>query len=91
MGSDNGKALPFAPKAEGIPIVGQPFTFKSGHPTVVIQCNCEAHEPVVLVGTIPAFCPACQRGFACAGFTFANGRIDVQIGLVVATRPQGDA
>lgn len=69
-----------------IPIVGQPFTFKGGFHTVQLQCSCEAHEPVLLVGIAPSFCPACARGFACVGFTFAKGQIDVQI-MLVAPKP----
>lgn len=74
---------PFTPKQD-VPIIGQPFTVRSGFPTTLLQCNCEAREPVMLVGAAPGQCRACRRTFVCAGFTFngQTGQIQVQVGLL---------
>lgn len=48
----------------GIPILGQPCTFKAvSGPQVVIECACEAKTVLLLPGLgIPMMCPACKRG-----------------------------
>lgn len=46
------------------PIVGQPFKIVSYFNTVLIQCNCDAQTPLLLVGRSAATCPACQKRFA---------------------------
>jgi hypothetical protein len=65
-----------------VPIVGQAFTLKSGYATALIQCGCEAREPLLLVGQFPTQCPACRRGFVLTAFTVSQGQVQVQIGLV---------
>ncbi len=79
--ADNGKVLAM-PRAD-VPIIGQPFVFKGGHSTVLVQCQCEAKEPVILIGNMPNFCAACHRGFAVAMFTSnGSGQCQAQIGIV---------
>lgn len=79
---------PFKPKND-VPIIGQPFKVKGGFPTTLIQCMCEAHEPVMLVGGAPGQCAACHRTFVCAAFSFnaQTGQIQVQVGLVNQPEP----
>ena len=85
--NDNGHGgkppLPFRAPA-GVPIIGQPFTVKGGYATALIQCQCEAREPVLLLGNAPAFCAGCHRGFIIVGFSFDArvGQIQVNVGLV---------
>lgn len=58
-----GHPVPF-PAAPAIPIVGQPCTVVAWFPTLNLVCNCEAKQPLLVVGfgnlTV---CPACKRGF----------------------------
>ena len=79
----------FKPK-NGVPIIGQPFTVKGGFPTTLLQCQCEAHEPVMLIGGSPGQCSACHRTFVCASFSFnaQTGQIQVQVGLVNQPAPE---
>lgn len=68
--SNNGKGpIPFAVK-EGIPIVGQPLTVVTWFPTVSVTCNCDAKQPVLIVGFGNlSVCPMCGRGFQLYGVT----------------------
>jgi len=78
--------IPF-PSANHLPIVGQPFTIKSWLACVNVVCNCEAKEPVLIVGfNMPAFCPACRRGFAIGVIQFngQTGQNHVGIGVIMA-------
>lgn len=79
----------FKPPAN-IPIIGQPFTVKNGFATVVIQCGCEAKEPVLLIGGNPGTCKACRRSFVCTGATFnaQSGQMQVQVGLIQPSMPE---
>ena len=55
--------IPFPPTVN-VPLVGQPCTVKGWFPSVLIHCNCEAKEPMMIVGLGGvAQCPACGRGF----------------------------
>ena len=76
----------------GIPLVGQPCTFKAWFPTVLITCTCrEAAEPILLVGEAPALCPACRRGFVIASIAHHHGQPpQISIGLVRPS-PEGQA
>lgn len=69
-----------------IPIIGQPFALKGWVPTVMITCNCEAKEPVLIVGVMqPAQCPACKRGFVVGAIQYngQTGQNEVGIATVV--------
>lgn len=78
----NGNPIPFAPRVD-VPIVGQPFTVKGGHGTTMVQCNCGAREPVLLIGQAPNFCPACDLGFSVGMFSIdEQGQLKVGIRLV---------
>lgn len=76
----------------GVPIVGQAFAIKGGYPTVLLQCNCGAHEPMLLIGNQPSACPACRRGFVTTAFAFdaQTGQIQVQIGQVRQHEPAAE-
>lgn len=73
--SNNGKGpIPFAVK-EDIPIIGQPLTVITWFPTVSVVCNCEAKQPVLLVGLGNlSVCPKCGRGFQLFGVTLPDLR-----------------
>jgi hypothetical protein len=57
--------------APRVPIIGQP-TVKGFCLTLQLVCNCEAHEPLLLVGPIgvAAVCPACKRMHVLRGVAF---------------------
>ena len=61
-----------------VPIVGQPFALKKWLMTVLVTCNCGAHEPVLIVGHLGAkgVCPACKRIFMVRGFKTNGPRVD---------------
>lgn len=75
---------PPIPFPSNVPIVGQAAVVKAGYPTALIQCQCEAREPLVLIGNAPNTCPACQRSFIIAGFAFsaAPAQSEIRIGLL---------
>lgn len=59
--------IPFS-VAAGVPIVGQPCTIITWFPTLSITCNCEAKQPVLLVGIGNlSVCVNCGRGFQLIG------------------------
>jgi hypothetical protein len=79
-GNGHPPALAFAPKpSDSIPIVGQPFTIKGWFPTVLLVCNCDAKEALMIPRGGGAQCPGCKRIFsiqqivAPAGVTFGIG------------------
>jgi hypothetical protein len=75
-----GGAIPF--KRE-VPIVGQPFAMKSWFLTIAIVCNCEAKEPVLLVGNGVGRCTSCRRTFQSQGLKAGpNGDVQFMIALV---------
>lgn len=80
--SGNGKTMQIP---AGIPIIGQPAVVKSWAAQVVVQCNCPAKEPVLMVLGGIGQCPACQRAFTITkiGFDATTGQANVTIGLVV--------
>lgn len=44
--------------------IGDPFTIVNFYPTVIIQCQCEKHPVLVLIGTNNVVsCPACQHRY----------------------------
>jgi hypothetical protein len=60
----SGPAIPF-PSASAIPILGQACTVHGWFPTVLLSCNCDSHQPLMIVGLgAIAVCPKCQRAFA---------------------------
>lgn len=84
-GNGNGP-IPF--KQDGIPIVGQLFTLKSGFSVVTVVCNCPAREPVTLLANLPNACPACKRSFVVAAFSInQQGQVQAAIGLVQQQQP----
>lgn len=84
--------IPFRPPApkNDIPIIGQPFKVKGGFPTVLLQCTCDAKEPVMLIGGQPGACAACGRMFVVASFAFdrQSGQIQVNVGLMQGQMPE---
>lgn len=55
----------------GIPLVGQPCTILTWFPTLSLVCNCEAKQPLLVVGIgNVAECPKCGRGFQLHGVMF---------------------
>jgi hypothetical protein len=79
--SGNGKTMQFP---AGLPIIGQPVT-KSWAAQVVVQCNCAAKEPVMLVLGGIGQCPACQRAYTITGIQFdaQAGQAQISVGVVV--------
>lgn len=76
---------------QGIPIIGQPFELKNWFLTTLLQCNCEAKAPVLLVGAIgaKAACPACKKIFVLQGFSGEPpAKLTINIGLAL---PVADA
>lgn len=77
-GNGHKRALAFSPP-KGIPLVGQPFTIKGWFPTVLLTCNCEGKEPVMIPRGGAAQCPACKNIYtirqiqAPAGVNFGIG------------------
>ena len=64
----NDKVSPFPVKGEGVPIIGQPCNIVSWFPTTVLVCNCEAKQPVTVIGfNNISVCPHCGRGFRLHG------------------------
>lgn len=55
--------MPVLPFAADVPLVGQPCAIKAWFSTVLVQCNCGAHEPVLLIGMHASPCPACGTTF----------------------------
>lgn len=56
--------IPFPPPLAGALDVGAPFTIVNYWPTVVIQCHCEKHTVLVLIGTNNVVtCPACAHRY----------------------------
>jgi hypothetical protein len=82
--NNNSPFRPFQKPAGDIPIIGQPFKVKGGFCTVMVQCTCQAAEPVLLLGGSPAKCTACGRTFITHtfGFDLQTGQINVNIALV---------
>lgn len=79
---------PFQPKKNNIPIIGQPFVIKSFVPMLQIVCNCEAKEPLLLIGNGAGQCPACHRGFQLQGMKAdPSGQVQFIVGLV-ADQPE---
>jgi len=81
MVGNNGKPLPF-PTAN-VPIIGQPFTLKGGFSTTLVQCECEAKVPVLVIGAGPGVCAACRRTFVVLKFAFdgQTGQIQANVAL----------
>jgi hypothetical protein len=88
----NGDSKTLAFPSPEIPIIGQPFTVKSGFATTLIQCGCERAEPIILLASTPASCRACGRTFVCVGFAFdgQTGQIQARVGLMNQPAPTGD-
>jgi hypothetical protein len=57
--------------ASRVPIIGQP-TVKGFCLTLQLVCNCDAHEPLLLIGPIgvAAICPSCKRMHVIRGVKF---------------------
>jgi hypothetical protein len=79
---------PFQPSGN-IPIVGQPFVIKSGFPTLQVVCNCEAHEPILLIGPFVQVCPSCRKGYQILEFksNLQTGQLGASINVI---QPQTD-
>jgi hypothetical protein len=86
MGANgNGNVMDFGSRTvplAAIPIVGQPFVLKGGHSVTLIQCQCDAKEPVILIGPMPNACPACKRTFVVQRFSQTGPGIEASIGIV---------
>lgn len=90
MGHDNGQKPPLAFNPPGgIPILGQPFVIKGWFPTVLLGCNCGAHEAVMVPRGGASQCPACKRVFSIQQMVI-TGQVQFGIG-VAAPEDAGDA
>lgn len=79
---DNKNGTPV--RAEGIALVGQPYQLKSWCPTVLIVCNCEAKEPLMVVGSSrPTQCPHCKKTYQIARLEFDALKNKFNVGLAV--------
>ena len=77
----NGRpAIPFHARPN-IPIVGEPFTFQSWFPTVLVRCNCEAQSALLIIGGAIVVCPACRRQVAVGRILFdvVAGSLEVSL------------
>jgi hypothetical protein len=74
--------LSFRPSPENIPIVGQPFLIKGWYPTVLLVCNCEAREALMLPRGAAVQCPGCKRLYTIQQILAPAG---VQFGIGVMT------
>jgi hypothetical protein len=64
MDNSTKPSIPFSPPTSAIPILGQAFKLKGVLPQVLVQCACEAKEPVLLLGMgAQGTCPSCGRLF----------------------------
>lgn len=76
------------PGGSAIPIVGQPVTVKGFVPTVMLQCNCDAKEPMLAVGVGGLCrCPACQRTFRLQDILCRGGHVTVNVEFVGQEQP----
>lgn len=85
MSGNNGKHPPIMMAGSPIPIVGQAATLKEFCPTVLIQCNCEAKAPVLIVGAKAVkACQACKRRYTITAIHWdaRAGTLALEIGLV---------
>jgi hypothetical protein len=83
---------PHLQPANDLPIVGQPFTIKSWHPTVLGVCHCDGDHPILLVGIgNPVPCPKCGKGYVVQGVLHdaETGRGAVTIGQAVVRKVAG--
>lgn len=83
-GNGHKPALAFKP-ANNISIVGQPFTIKGWFPTVLLVCNCEGKEPVMVPRGGAAMCPACKKIYSIQAV-----RGDVNFGIGVMSPEQAN-
>lgn len=84
--NDNGNghkpALAFKAPA-GLPIIGQPFTIKAWFPTVMLVCNCEGKEPVMVPRGGAAPCPACKKLYSIQQVAMTpDGNVNFGIGVM---------
>lgn len=84
MANDNGHKPALAFKApNNLPIVGQPFTIKGWFPTVMLVCNCEGKEPVMVPRGAAAQCPACKKLYTIQQLAFTpDGNVNFGIGIM---------
>lgn len=85
MGHDNNGHKPtLAFKAPaGLPIIGQPFTIKNWFPTVLLVCNCEGKEPVMVPRGGAAQCPACKKIYSIQQVAMTpDGNVNFGIGVM---------
>ncbi len=71
-----------------LPIIGLPYAIKGWFLTLNLVCNCDAKEPIMVVGSLGAVakCPACNRVFQVQGAQSdaANNRMSFQIAVGMA-------
>lgn len=66
-----------------IPIVGQPFTIKAWFPTVMLVCNCEGKQPVMIPRGAAAQCPSCKKLYTIQQLAFTpEGNVNFGIGVM---------
>lgn len=84
MSHDNGHKPTLACKAPNtIPIIGQPFTVRGWFPTVLLVCNCDAHEPVMIPRGAAAQCPGCKKLYTIQQLAFTpEGNVNFGIGIM---------
>ena len=88
---DNGHKPALAFKGPAVPIIGQPFTIKSWFPTVMLVCNCEAKEAVMIPRGSGSQCPGCKKVYTIQQLAFGpDGKVQFGIG-VMAPEDAADA
>lgn len=92
MANGNGHGLMPAGMA-GVPLVGQPVSFKKYSFIVETVCNCGAHEPVLIIGGIgsAAVCPACRLVVQLRGVKSDGGNVTWDLSFGMAQPTQDDA
>lgn len=77
--------IPFPGAPNDIPIVGQPYKLKGVMPQALLQCSCDAKEPVLLIGMgAQGQCPSCRRAFVLSEVHgVAGGQVSASIAVGV--------
>lgn len=73
-----------------VPIIGALFTVKAWWPSVMLRCECEAKEPMILAGLgTSGGCPSCGRRYLLEDmFVNKEGDVGVKVSLVILRKAE---
>lgn len=80
-------AVPIAPPEPPlVPILGKGYELKAFIPTVMLQCQCPAKSPLLMIGLgAKVTCPACRKIFTVTMFrgdaSSGQVHVDIAVGL----------